>query len=40
MEHITSGLDSVLVSIQIKMVEYDELYIQAHIENDKMNNEK
>ena len=40
MEHITSVLDRVWEKLLIAKDEYEELYIQAHIENDKMNNEK
>jgi hypothetical protein len=40
MEHITSVLDRVWEKLLQAKKDYEELYIQAHIENEKMNNEE
>jgi hypothetical protein len=39
METLKDVMDQVLISIKKKMIEYDALYIKAHIENDRINGE-
>jgi hypothetical protein len=40
MKHITSVLDRVWIKLLQDKKDYDKLYIQAHADNDQMNNER